>query len=174
MGRGKIEERLSGYWKMEAANVAFIPLGLAFLATTFGWDLGLASFAALAAVCLLLAVGAIYWFRKLEQLRSGNALPRQIGLLAAFRLPCLLLCVAAVILTLIAWTLPGVATSQADRWASLVLTLLALAEYVNYYHRQVQHFDHAADFSRLVRGRGFRRSQMAMDIARWRRTTPRR
>jgi hypothetical protein len=43
-----------------------------------------------------------------------------------------------------------------------------MLEYVNYYHRQLQHFDHAADWKRLLAGRGFRVSQMAADLQRLR------
>jgi hypothetical protein len=51
---------------------------------------------------------------------------------------------------------------------SLLLALLAILEYVNYYRVQLQHFDHAADFKRLVTGRGFRRSHLAKAIAAYR------
>jgi len=41
-------------------------------------------------------------------------------------------------------------------------------EHVNYYHRQLQHFDHWPDFKRLITGRGFRRSQLSVDLDDWR------
>jgi membrane protein YdbS with pleckstrin-like domain len=50
-----------------------------------------------------------------------------------------------------------------------ILTLLAALEYVNYYHRQLQHFDRSSDFKRLMTGGGFRRSHMARDLAAYRR-----
>jgi hypothetical protein len=56
-----------------------------------------------------------------------------------------------------------------DRVASLLVLLLAVLEYINYYHVQVQHFDHAADWQRLLAGRGFRRSHLAREIKRWER-----
>jgi hypothetical protein len=49
------------------------------------------------------------------------------------------------------------------------LLLLAVLEYINYYHVQLQHFDHAPDWQRLVSGRGFRRSHLAREIERWKR-----
>jgi hypothetical protein len=56
----------------------------------------------------------------------------------------------------------------AQRIAAVSLMTLAALEYVNYYKIQLQHFDNWADFSRLIRGRGFRKSHMARDIALWR------
>jgi hypothetical protein len=43
--------------------------------------------------------------------------------------------------------------------------VLAVLEYVNYYHRQLQHFDNKADFRRMLAGKGFRQSWMARDLA---------
>jgi hypothetical protein len=45
------------------------------------------------------------------------------------------------------------------RWTPAViaaglLTLLAALEYMNYYHRQLQHFDNMADFKRLITAEG--------------------
>lgn len=53
--------------------------------------------------------------------------------------------------------------------AAAVCTALAALEFVNYYKVQLQHFDHAADFRRLLQGRGFRRAHMARDLAAFRR-----
>jgi hypothetical protein len=49
-----------------------------------------------------------------------------------------------------------------------VLTVLAMLEYINYYHRQLQHFDNAADLKRLLSGKGFKRSHMARELAAFR------
>ncbi len=46
------------------------------------------------------------------------------------------------------------------------LLLLAVLEYINYYHVPLQHFDHAPDWQRLVSGRWFRRSHLAREIER--------
>ena len=53
--------------------------------------------------------------------------------------------------------------------AVLVVTILGVLEYVNYYHVQLQHFDNMADWRRLLAGRGFRPAHMARDLATWRR-----
>ena len=68
------------------------------------------------------------------------------------------------------WVFPQISVSLGDRIAATVCGLLAALEYINYYHRQLQHFDNAADFKRLMSGRGFRRSQMAADLERFRST----
>jgi hypothetical protein len=46
--------------------------------------------------------------------------------------------------------------------------LLAILEFVNYYHVQLQHFDHAEDFQRLLAGKGFRRSHLSKSIRAYR------
>lgn len=167
MRRARIERRLAGYWKLEAANVVLVPAAALILAASFEWTLGAASYFAILPVCLLLAIGAQYWRAKLAQLRSGEALPHAVGLIARLQWPSAALTGLAAVLAGASWAIPGLAASQGDRWLSAVLALLAGLEYVNYYHRQVQHFDHWPDFLRLLTGRGFRRSQMAVDIARW-------
>ena len=168
MSKAAIEKRLGSYWKMEAANVLLLPLGTLYLASALDWQLGLASIAAFVPCCALLAIGAQYWRAKLIQLREGGAFPQTIGLLAALEWPTLALTVAGLGVVIACWLVPGLAASRADLWTGTIVGILAALEYVNYYHRQVQHFDHASDFKRLLGGGGFRRSQMAVDIARWR------
>jgi hypothetical protein len=50
-----------------------------------------------------------------------------------------------------------------------VLTLLAGLEYVNYYHRQLQHFDRLSAFKRLVTTGRLPRAHLARDLATYRR-----
>jgi hypothetical protein len=45
--------------------------------------------------------------------------------------------------------------------AAVFFGLLAVLEYVNYYHVQLNHFDNAADFRRLLSGKGFRKPHLA-------------
>lgn len=168
MTRRSIEKRLSSYWKLEAANVVLLPLFAVYMAWSSDWQLGRATIIAFVPVCLLLAIGAQYWRAKLQQLRSGASLPARIALLARLEPFALGTCVVAVASCGLAWATPGWSASNPDRWFASVMTLLALLEYVNYYHRQVQHFDHGPDFKRLISGKGFRPSQMAVDINRWR------
>lgn len=168
MTRAKIERRLTSYWQMEAANVLFVPGFVVLLAISLEWRLGWVTVLALLPVCLLLAIGAQYWRAKLNQLASRAPFPQSIGLIAGLQIPSLIAVLAAVLATILSFLVEGIAASGAERWVASAMTLLAALEYVNYYHRQLQHFDHLPDLKRLFSGRGFRRSQMAIDIARWR------
>jgi hypothetical protein len=91
-----------------------------------------------------------------------------IPLLARMRWPAIGLCVAAAVANGAEW-ISGNAGLSAQFVAPAVLLLLAVLEYINYYHVQLQHFDHAPDWQRLVSGRGFRRSHLAREIERWKR-----
>ena len=62
-----------------------------------------------------------------------------------------------------------VARGLADRVAATGCATLAVLEYVNYYHRQLQHFDNKADFKRMLAGKGFRQSWLARDLSELRR-----
>lgn len=168
MARSSVEKRLAGYWKMEAGNVLLVPAAIGMLALSLDWRLGPATLVALIPVCLLLAIGAYYWRTKLHQLQTASPFPRQIGVLARLQYPSLFLTAAALIVAVASWGVPDLARSTAERWVVTICAVLAALEYINYYHRQVQHFDNMADWRRLWSGRGFRRSQMAADIARWR------
>ena len=66
----------------------------------------------------------------------------------------------------LSWLWPETTQGLAERWVVTVAALLAVLEYVNYYHRQLQHFDNASDWRRLLAGRGFRPSQLSRDLVR--------
>ncbi|MGB3722970.1 MAG: hypothetical protein WA979_09155 [Pacificimonas sp.] len=161
-----LEKRLAPYWKMEAGSAVLIPVVMWWLAEgRLGW----ATILALPAMVFMLLVGALYWWAKLRQLRGEtSALPESLSLISRVQTPILLLTGAAVTSAASAWLFPEFAIGQPDRWCATAAAVLAVLEYVNYYHRQLQHFDHAADFRRLLSGRGFRRAQMRQDLDRWR------
>ena len=50
-------------------------------------------------------------------------------------------------------------------FSALILSGLALLEYVNYYHRQLMNFDRLSDFQRLLRTGRLRRAHMSRDLA---------
>ncbi len=159
---------LDGYWKMEAGNVLFVP-GLA-LAIGFpsGMIEALAIGLAIIATAGLLVVGTLFWRGVDRRLRFGDrgAAERALELADRVEKPLVVAGVGAVAATLVAlfhkgWT-PAVI-------AAALLSLLAALEYVNYYHRQLQHFDNRADFKRLLAGRGARTSHVARDLAALRR-----
>lgn len=161
--RTDLLKRLSPYWKMEAANVVFVPVFLGWLSD---WQLSLISAAPLAATMLLLVIGAFYWRGKVRQLQGdGGTFAVLVRRLAAMQTPALLLTLTACASAIIGWFMPIWSAGLADRNVATGAALLAMLEYINYYHRQLQHFDNWDDFRRLLAGDGFRPSWMARDIA---------
>jgi hypothetical protein len=159
------------YWKMEAANVGFVPL--------FAWWLGpprdaiewLAFVPAAIATMGFLVVGTLFWRGVDYRLRrrDRSVAPRALAFADRVERPLLIVLAAAFIASVAAlarngWT-PAVI-------AALAMTALAALEYVNYYHKQLQHFDNRADVKRLLSGRGGRASHMARDLSAWRRARP--
>ena len=121
------------------------------------------------ACSFLLVIGTIVLRKMLLKARGeANAFADRIPLLLRLRWPAIALCVAAAAAIGTEW-LSGGLELTAQCVAPAVLLLLAVLEYINYYHVQLQHFDHAPDWQRLVSGRGFRRSHLAREIERWKR-----
>jgi hypothetical protein len=161
--------RLTTYWKIEAGNAVFIPAIAIYLVLRSGGTIS----AALALSCLacsfLLVIGTVVLRMMLGKARGeADATQARIPLLLWLRWPALALCAAAAVALGMECLDPGPQLS-AQFLAPALLLLLAVLEYVNYYHVQLQHFDHAADWRRLMSGRGFRPSHLAREIDRWRR-----
>ena len=97
---------------------------------------------------------------------DARAMDRVAPLLARCQIPAIILCATGVAGAAIqhwqdaAWT-PAVI-------AAWVFVALALLEYVNYYHIQLQQFDHGPDWARFKAGRGFRPSHLARALKRHR------
>ncbi len=160
--RADLIKRLDPYWKMEAANVLFVPL---FVVAMSEARLGWIALVPLAATMLLLVIGALYWRGKVRQLRGeGAGFPALLRRIAAWRRPALVLTLAGCATALAGWVMPGWVVGAADRYAATGCAMLAALEYVNYYHRQLQHFDNREDFRRLLVGKGFRKSWLARDL----------
>ncbi|MEO1219980.1 MAG: hypothetical protein AAFY42_01345 [Pseudomonadota bacterium] len=165
----KLQSRLTSYWKMEVGNAVLVPAFMVFICFTqeqaISWWL---AFACLP-MCALLVLGGLYWRAKLHQLEGNSqTMERFLPHADRWQVPLLVLSLAALAVCAAAWTI-GLGASTGDRVSITIAAVLAALEYVNYYHRQLQHFDNAADFKRLVSGRGFATSQMASDLARMRR-----
>ncbi len=136
-------------------------LMLYFSCGSMGWLSALA----VLPMTLLLIIGAVYWRAKVRKLRDKNYdLGPVLAKISGIRLPVLVLTILGTAAVIASWLVPGLAISSADRICASVATTLAALEYINYYHRQLQHFDNAADFKRLLAGKGFRISQMARDL----------
>lgn len=162
----QLHHRLSSYWKLEVANAALIPAIMVGWCLLEGQAIGFGLALALVPMCGLLVVGGRYWRAKLHQLEGRtDTLERVLTLAAKCRLALFATTSLACVLGVGVW-FTDLAASTGERWAISVAAALAALEYINYYHRQLQHFDHWADFKRLITGRGFPVSQMAKDIRR--------
>jgi O-antigen/teichoic acid export membrane protein len=153
---------------MEAGNIVAIP-GLAFYLGKPQASVELvALLLASAAVACFLLVGALYWRGPDRRFRSADrtALSGSLGVADRAEKPGLVLIALAVVACAVALALQAWSTAVV---AASILSLLAAVEYVNYYRRQLQHFDNAADFKRLLTGGGLKPSHMARDLAAFRR-----
>lgn len=155
--------RLTGYWKMEAGNIVLVPAIMLFLASG---RVGIVSALAILPMMALLAVGAWYWRAKLHQIERGISPDDTVKRIAAWNVPLAIASALAAAASIAAWLVPGLAVGTADRWVATIAAILAVLEYINYYHRQLQHFDHMADWKRLLSGGGFRKSQLRQDMDR--------
>lgn len=165
--RARLIKRLDPYWKMEAANMAIIPLLVLWMT---GARISWVTLVPMLAMVVLLGIGAAYWWLKVRRLKelpvdSGKVL----GRVAALQIPSLVLTISGCGVAALAWIEPTLSLGLADRIAATGCAVLAALEYVNYYHRQLQHFDNWADFRRMLAGKGFRQSWMARDLAEFRR-----
>lgn len=160
--RTQLLKRLDPYWKMEAGNVVAIPAAVFLLSSG---KLGWVTLLPLAAVVLLLVIGALYWRGKVQQLRGEPGdFPGMLRWIARLHMPALVLTLAGCAAALVGWMRPEWSAGSADRYAATACAILAVLEYVNYYHRQLQHFDNREDFRRMLAGKGFRKSWMARDL----------
>ena len=164
-----LRNRLSSYWKMEVANVVIVPVFMAGWCLIEGQPVGWLLLATCVPMCALLWIGGLYWRAKLHQLEGRTATLRKLlPRVAQMQIPAAIASIAASLIAAGAWFVPSLSLSFGERLAASFAGALAVLEYVNYYHRQLQNFDHVADLKRFFSGGGFRRAQMAQDLARWR------
>ena len=156
----------ASYGNLEALNAVLVPA----LAIFYGWpaDRGGAILLAIANAALIigLVVGAFYWWGVAARLkRNVQPMTRALRLADVAQRPMLVVTLVAI--TLCGWQV----AMKGMTWTNivaLVVTALAALEYVNYYHVQLQHFDNAADFKKMLRGAGYKRAHMARDLAAFR------
>ena len=168
MRRARPPRNFENYWKMEAANVVFVPA----FALWLGFPRNLLDAAAIGlaivATAGFLVVGTAFWRGIDRRLRFADrdAARRALALADRVEKPLLAINAAAVAATVGALVVNGWTGAAV---AAAALSVLAGLEYINYYQRQLQHFDNRADFKRLLSGRGAKPSHMARDLAAWRR-----
>lgn len=169
--RETLRARLSSYWKMEVGNALLIPAMMLILCLAYDQAVGFGLALACFPMCGLLILGGLYWRAKLHQLEGRtDTLKRVLAQARIWRLPLLATTALACALAIAVW-FNDLAASEGERWAVTAAAILAALEYVNYYHRQLQHFDNWSDFKRLITGCGFQPSQMARDLKRFERET---
>ncbi|TRD11144.1 hypothetical protein FGU71_04275 [Erythrobacter insulae] len=161
--RQKLISRLTGYWRIEAANALLVPV---FMVLVADGRIGVGSIAAILPMMALLIIGAAYWRAKLHQIEHGTSPDKTVKWIAALDFPMAIASAVAIAVCISLWSIDGLAVGTADRWVATAAAVLAALEYINYYHRQLQHFDHWADWKRLIAGGGFRKSQLRQDIDR--------
>ena len=165
----KLLKRLEGYWKLEALNVFLVPgFGIGIVFFWLGSPIRFSLVLALIATSWLLVLGTIalrimLWDFKKDPACSEYWLP----FLHRAQPSAFVLILIADIVAITDFVL-SYAAITASHYAAIAFALLATLEYINYYHRQLQHFDNAADFQRLITGRGFRKSHLARALSAWR------
>lgn len=140
-----------------------VPAAMMFLSNA---QLGLPALLAIVPMCALLVAGATYLRAKYQQLNRGLPIDHALLGLAAAQIPLLAGVLIALATMAWVWLYPIRVGTLAERWTVTVAALMAALEYVNYYHRQLQHFDNANDWKRLLRGKGFRKSPLRRDLER--------
>ena len=151
---------------MEAANVVLVPALALFLGSPEIIVEWIAWAVASVAASSLLVVGAIYWFAVSRRLRGDRALfQRWLVIADKVERPIVLLVGAATLAVAAALAMEGWTAAVI---AALVLAVLAVLEYVNYYRWQLQHFDNWADFRRLVSFNRPKRAHSARELAAYR------
>jgi len=158
---------------MELFCVVLIPATAVLLLITFRQKISPTSGMCMLVMSALLIVGGCYWRAKLSQLDGdADALDRVLAWAGRLQLPILSCVIIAILLCVADLFFVKLCASRGDRIAAIGATVMAVLEYINYYHRQLQHFDHMPDFRRLIAGRGFRKSQMCRDLERYRSKGP--
>ncbi|MGB0906588.1 MAG: hypothetical protein ACPGVT_03760 [Maricaulaceae bacterium] len=167
--RAEISKRLKMYYQCELMNVVLMPGTMFGYAIYKGQKIGWTSVAACVPMCTLLLIGGLYWLAKYKAIHGKRTLlPKVMARASVLQWPLCIMSVAAFALVIAVWVVPGITHSTGDKAITSFAGIMALLEYINYYHRQLQHFDRAADFKRLLAGKGFRPAQMAVDLRKWR------
>ena len=161
--RESFKKRLRYLWTFELLN-ALVVFPLLYYVISLRYRLGWFSLTALLVVCAILPAGTAFWFLKSRAL-DGSRLLYQPGIRRCFRA-----CKRAfglIVVGLVA--LFGVrAFAQSDAaLAELVVgtgfALMALLEYINYYHIQLS-YDNRADLHYLLTHRRLKRAVMVRDL----------
>jgi hypothetical protein len=119
---------------------------------------------------VLLVIGACYWRIVLCRIEGDGAPAKNWIPRIARAEPIAAILTAATVLATVSDSIAPAGGWTPERYAVAAMCTLAVLEYVNYYHFQLQYFDHWPDFAALVRRKTLRRSHMSLEIAEWRRS----
>jgi hypothetical protein len=165
--RAALIKRLTPYWKMEAANVFFLPVAATATIMYFSDSVSLPVVLTMLSCSSLLVVGTVALRMHLEDVKGNRAFgARALPWLSLAQWPSLGLAII------------GLCAAGDERWAdgrwtasavvATILAVLALLEYINYYVVQLQHFDHKADIKRDFSGQGFKEAHLAKALRKYR------
>lgn len=157
-----LSDRLGPYWKMEqGCALMFPPLAFGLTRPTDPISITVLALA-LIACCSTLWVGGAYWRAVWARLQGGPAsMSRALSMAARWKAPGLAVTAISMIASSLAIGFRGVSGASAG---ALALSILAVLEYVNYYHVQLQNFDHGPTLRRFLQRRTFPRAHMAKDL----------
>lgn len=161
--RAALISRLRMLWSLEALNILFLPALTAFVLASLGERADWPMWLAVAASCVLLAQGALYWKLKLDSVLTGQErfVPRAHLFRSWSRVNPWGLGLVGLVVAVGRTLVPG---SPPVVGCTVAFLALAFAEHVNYFHWQLMH-DTRADLRRLFR-HGIRRSQLWHDLRR--------
>lgn len=148
-------------------NIFLVPGAAAFLLTAGSQNFGWLFWACYLPNALLLLIGGLYWRAKLAKAKGeAGVLAEFLPWAARSRVPSLILTMASTLL--FAALLFGIlkTESSGEFYLCGVFAALAIAEYINYYMVQLQHFDNLPDFKRMLAGKGFQKAHMRRDLER--------
>lgn len=117
---------------------------------------------ALVACCSTLLVGGAYWRAVWLRLEGDpSAMRLALDMAARWKPLCYWTTIASAAISV--WAILSLGPVAATITAS-GFSMLAVLEYVNYYHLQLQNFDHGPTFRRFLKRRTFPRSHLAKDL----------
>lgn len=161
--RNQLQKRLRYLWTFELANaLVFFPLF--YYVINMRLRLGWFSLASLIVVCAELVVGAAFWFLKSRALTACRPLsrPEMRRFFGATKLAFAAILPALLVLFIVRAFLQHDA-SLGELLVGGGMLVLAVLEYVNYYHVQLS-YDNRADLQHLLTHRRLKRAVMARDL----------
>jgi uncharacterized membrane protein len=158
-----VAQRLSKYWKLEVGCAFAVPAVVLLNAMPSRPEHQIAFALSSLACAMLLLIGGFYWKAVLDRaLGKPGLMGRLLPIAARARTPSMVLSLAALVVAIALCWRDGLI---APTIAALGLAVLAVLEYVNYYHVQLQNFDHAPDLKRLLATRRLRKAHLARELA---------